>query len=104
MVAVRNLIINAVKYSPEGSIIDLFSGTIDGMAFLKVSDKGEGIAEEDLDRIFEPYYQVKSERNSDGFGLGLALTMKIAEKHGGTVTVDSEQGKGSTFTLMLPVK
>lgn len=105
MIAVRNLLSNAVKYSPRGSVIELFSGTDDqGMAYLRIVDQGMGISKEDLGRIFEPYYQVKSERNSDGFGLGLALVMKIAVKHGGTVLVDSEPGKGSAFTLLLPIK
>ena len=123
IIAVRNLITNAVKYSPEGSTIDLYSGTEEGgkllglkkndkdggstgsdrYAYLKVADKGIGISEEDQKLVFSPYYQVKSERNSDGFGLGLSLTMKIAVKHGGTVLLESEQGKGSTFTLVLPV-
>ncbi len=123
IIAVRNLITNAVKYSPEGSTIDLYSGTEEGgklfvtkknvkegsgavserYAYLKVADKGIGISEEDQKLVFNPYYQVKSERNSDGFGLGLSLTMKIAVKHGGTVLLESEQGKGSTFTLVLPV-
>ncbi len=104
MIAVRNLIANAVKYSPEGSTIDLYSGIDGDMAYLGIADQGIGIPEEDLEKIFDLYYQVNAERNSDGFGLGLALTMKIAEKHGGTVRVESEQGKGSKFTLMLPVK
>ena len=104
MIAVRNIITNAVRYSPEGSTIDLYSGIDGDMAYLRVSDQGIGIPEEDLEKIFDLYYQVNAERNSDGFGLGLALTMKIAVKHGGTVLVESEQGKGSTFTLLLPVK
>lgn len=128
VIAVRNLIMNAVKYSPEGSTIDLYSGTEEvpsagddssagsaaaesggyaaehRFAYLKVTDHGIGISQDEQNRIFDPYYQVKSERNSDGFGLGLSLTMKIAVKHGGTVRVESEPGKGSTFTLVLPVK
>lgn len=104
MVAVRNLILNAVKFSPEGSAIELYSGTDGDMAYLKVTDHGIGISEESLERVFEPYYQEKTERNSDGFGLGLALTKKIVEKHNGTVTVESEIGKGSSFTIMLPIQ
>ena len=104
MIAVRNLIMNAVKYSPDGSEIELYSGIKGDSAILCVRDHGIGISKENLDRIFDPYYQVKSERNSEGFGLGLALTMKIAKKHGGTVLVDSVEGEGSTFTLMVPIK
>ncbi len=103
MVAVRNLITNAVKYSREGSVIDLYTGTEGGMAFFRVADIGAGIPEADLSRVFEPYYQVESSRNDEGSGLGLTLTMKIAEKHGGTVTAESAPGEGAAFTLFLPI-
>lgn len=104
MIAVRNLISNAMKNSPEGSTVEVSTGTDQGMAWLRVRDEGIGISEEDQKKIFEPYYQVKGERNSPGFGLGLTLAEKIARKHGGSIQLTSVVGQGSAFTLMLPAE
>lgn len=100
--AVRNLISNAVKYSPVGSKIQVSCGRREDGAFVQVRDFGCGIAPKDLPRIFEHYYRAEESRNSNGFGLGLTLAMKIARKHGGTIHVESEVGQGSKFTIILP--
>lgn len=100
--AVRNLISNAVKYSPVGSKIQVSCGRREDGAFVQIRDFGCGIASKDLPRIFEHYYRVEESRNSNGFGLGLTLAMKIAKLHGGTIHVKSELGQGSEFTIILP--
>lgn len=102
VIAVGNLLSNAVKYSEEGSVIRIRCGMKDGKAFCSVSDEGIGISEEIQDRIFDSFYRAEESRTSEGFGLGLTLTKKIMELHGGQVTVESFSGKGSTFTLLFP--
>lgn len=102
MIAIQNLITNAIRYSGASSPIEVETGTREEMAFVLVKDYGAGIREEDLAHIFKRFYKADKSRNSIGFGLGLPLTMKIAQKHGGTVLAESKQGEGSTFTLLLP--
>jgi len=102
MIAVQNLLTNAVKYSPAGYMIEVETGIRDQNAFVKVKDYGAGISQEDMGHIFKRFYKADKSRNSEGFGLGLPLTMKIAQKHGGTVLAESREGNGSTFTLLLP--
>jgi signal transduction histidine kinase len=72
---------------------------------LQVSDTGEGIPASELSRVFERFYRVDKARarQTGGTGLGLAIVRHVAESHGGTVTVDSELGRGSTFTVTLPI-
>ncbi len=103
--AVLNVISNAIKYTPDGGSISVTSGVEDGMAFIRVSDTGLGIPAEDLPRLFEKFYRVgKNKRAAKGTGLGLALVKEIIETlHHGRVTIESEEGKGSVFTLQLPV-
>ena len=67
-------------------------------------DHGCGISKEEQKNIFQPFYRSEKARNSKGIGLGLSLVQRIAELHGGKIQVESELGKGSTFTLILPVK
>lgn len=102
MIAVRNLISNAIKYSPRGSRVFVSTGTGAAGVFVSVRDEGSGISEENQKKIFEPYYQVRGERNSEGFGLGLNLVKRIAEKHGGSISLTSTLNAGSTFTIYLP--
>ncbi len=104
MLAIRNLVSNAMKYSPKGSVISVSSGCRGENVYVSIQDFGSGITREEQKKIFEYYYRAEKSRNSDGFGLGLTLAMKIANKHGGTIELDSCVGKGSTFTLVLPVK
>lgn len=104
-IVVGNLVSNAVKYSPQGSEIHVSCGIReDGMAYLAVKDFGYGIEKENLKKVFESFYRSEEARTSEGFGLGLTLSLKIAKCHRGRIDVKSVYGKGSTFTLLLPVK
>ena len=102
-----NLLENAVKYSPDPAKITL---TIDKGAEntvqLRIKDEGIGIPEKDLPRIFDRFYTVDKARSrkSGGAGLGLSIVKTIIEKHNGRINVDSEVGKGSCFTVALPLK
>jgi len=100
-----NLLSNAVKFTPEGGKISLSASLSDGMAEISVADTGVGIAPEDQEAIFEEFRQVGSDyaRKREGTGLGLALARRLVALHGGKLWVESEPGKGSTFTFTLPV-
>ena len=102
--AVGNLIDNAVAYSPPATRITVGVRTGDGMAQLWVSDQGIGIADDDVERIFERFYRVDPARSRDtgGTGLGLSIVKHIVTNHGGTVSVWSAPGEGSTFTVRIP--
>ena len=101
-----DLLSNAVKFTPEGGRISLKAVLTDGSVEVSVSDTGIGIAPEDQDAIFQEFRQVGSDddRKREGTGLGLTLSKKFVEMHGGTIWVKSEAGKGSTFTFTLPVR
>jgi len=99
---VANLVDNALKYSPDGSTVTLSGASADGTVTLSVQDQGTGIAGEDLPRIWERLYRAEQSRTTPGLGLGLSLVRAIIEAHGGAVDVQSEPGRGSTFTLRLP--
>jgi signal transduction histidine kinase len=101
-----NLLSNAVKFTPEGGRIDVDAALTDRAVEISVSDTGFGIAPENLDTIFEEFRQVgtDSSKKREGTGLGLTLTRKFVELHGGTIKVQSVVGKGSTFTFNLPLK
>jgi two-component system phosphate regulon sensor histidine kinase PhoR len=97
-----NLIHNALKFTPAGGSVHV-SASFDGSAVtVKVSDTGVGIAPEDLPRIFERFYKADRARGASGTGLGLAVVKHTVEAHGGTVSVQSEPGHGSTFTFSIP--
>ena len=100
-----NLLSNAVKFTPEGGRISLKAGRTDGMVEIAVTDTGIGIAPEDQAAIFEEFRQVGTDetRKQEGTGLGLTLAKKFVELHGGRIWVESEPGRGSTFTFTLPV-
>ncbi|MCB0995031.1 MAG: hypothetical protein KDB21_08080 [Acidimicrobiales bacterium] len=102
--AVFNLIDNAVKYTPTGGTVGLRAVAADDLIEVSVHDTGVGIPRRDLDRIFERFYRVDRARSRDsgGTGLGLSIVRHVAANHGGRVTVDSTEGEGSTFTLVLP--
>jgi signal transduction histidine kinase len=103
--AVRNLVTNAIKYTPDGGTITLSLEHETNMAKIKVQDTGYGIPAEDLPFIFDRFYRVqnKETRDIDGNGLGLAIVKSIIERHGGQVQVASKLGEGSCFSLSLPL-
>jgi len=99
-----NLLSNAVKFTPEGGRISIIASKTDNGAEISVTDTGIGIAPEDQPKIFEEFRQVGSDstHKTEGTGLGLTLAKKFVELHGGKIRVESEPGKGSTFTFTLP--
>jgi GAF domain-containing protein len=98
-----NLLSNALKFTPEGGRIDVRAAINDGMAEISVADTGVGIAPEDQEAIFEEFRQVgTADKKVEGTGLGLALSRKFIELHGGRIWVHSQPGKGSTFSFTLP--
>ena len=100
----RNLLDNAVKFSPEGAPVELQAFREPGWAGFSVSDRGPGIARAERDKIFQRFYQVDRSRSKTrpGSGLGLAIVKHILQLHGGAVTVEGEPGSGSTFLVRLP--
>jgi GAF domain-containing protein/anti-sigma regulatory factor (Ser/Thr protein kinase) len=102
---VVNLLANAVKFTPDGGTVSLRAERQNGEVCLAVRDSGIGIAAEDQQRIFEEFQQAshQGERSREGTGLGLSLSKRMVELHGGTISVDSAPGKGSTFTVALPL-
>jgi two-component system sensor histidine kinase SenX3 len=103
--AVTNLLANAVTYSPQEARIAVAARARSGFAEIAVTDSGIGIPRPDRARVFERFYRVDPSRNSvtGGTGLGLAIVKHVASNHGGSVTVWSEEGVGSTFTLRIPL-
>lgn len=101
-----NLVSNAVKYSPEGGEIAVTVSVAEGNLRIAVEDHGIGISAADQASLFQQFFRVDGSLTAKvaGTGLGLAITKGIAEAHGGTVTVRSEPGKGSVFTVILPVR
>jgi len=102
--AVRNLLDNAVAYSPENTRVGVGVRVVGGIVEIAVVDQGIGIAPDDQDRLFERFYRVDPARSRDtgGTGLGLSIVKHVIADHGGEVTVWSQPGQGSTFTLRLP--
>jgi two-component system phosphate regulon sensor histidine kinase PhoR len=100
-----NLIDNALRYTPAKGTVCVRLDATESRAVLQVADTGEGIPAAELPRIFERFYRVDKARarQTGGTGLGLAIVRHVAEAHGGTVRVDSELSRGSTFTVTLPV-
>jgi heavy metal sensor kinase len=100
---VTNLLSNAIQYNQPGGEVRVQLTSRDGLAVLTVADTGQGIAPEDLPRVFERFYRADSSRTGGGnAGLGLSICKAIVEAHGGTIEVASEKGKGSVFTVQLP--
>jgi signal transduction histidine kinase len=99
-----NLLSNAVKFTPRGGRIDIDCVLTDAGVRITIRDTGIGIAADMLDQIFEPFVQVRSEltRDVNGTGLGLAISRALARGMDGNLTVESDVGRGSTFTLTLP--
>lgn len=102
--ALVNLLSNAVKFAPQGSTVTITATGSDTIVTLTVADQGEGIAPENLHRLFKKFQQVdsSSSRRKGGTGLGLAITKALVEQHGGRIFVDSEINKGTRFSFTLP--
>jgi signal transduction histidine kinase len=101
-----NLLSNAVKFTPQGGRVDVSTAPANGEVQVAVADTGPGIAGTDQARIFEEFQQARTGdgERPEGTGLGLALSKKLIELHGGRIWVESEPGQGSTFTFTLPVE
>lgn len=99
-----NIISNAIKYTPEGGKIEVFSGKIYSDVYIKVVDNGIGIPKDNLPRIFERFYRVDKARSREtgGTGLGLAISKQIIEEMDGTISIASEAGKGTEVTITIP--
>jgi signal transduction histidine kinase len=101
-----NLLGNAVKFTPEGGTIEVAAARVDEAYEISVRDTGIGVAPEDIGKVFEEFKQVGSDvaRRAEGTGLGLSLTRRLVELHGGVIRVASVPGHGSTFSFTLPVR
>ena len=101
--ALVNLLNNAIKYSPEGGEVRLTLALAGSEAVIRVSDQGIGIPPEDLPRLFEPFHRAANVEGLPGTGLGLVIAKQAVEMHGGTISVESALGRGTTFTVRLPL-
>jgi signal transduction histidine kinase len=100
-----NLLSNAIKFTPEGGRIDVHAAPRDGVVEVSVTDTGVGIAPKDQEAVFEEFKQVgTADKKVEGTGLGLALSRKFIELHGGKIWVKSQIGAGSTFTFTISVR
>jgi two-component system, NtrC family, sensor kinase len=100
-----NLLANAIKFTPEGGRIEIRAKPVNGSVEVSVTDTGVGIAPEDQEAIFEEFRQVgTADKKVEGTGLGLALSRKFIELHGGRIWVESQVGAGSTFTFTIPIR
>jgi two-component system sensor histidine kinase/response regulator len=98
-----NIIGNAIKYSPDGTKVSVKTARQGDAILVSVKDSGVGISPEDLPHIFEGFYRGKSGQAAAGHGIGLAVSRQIVDAHCGSITLDSELGKGTTFVVGLPV-
>ncbi len=103
-----NLLSNAMKFTPDGGQVQVMSKEINGAQDIEISikDTGIGIKQEDIQKLFKEFSQLSSayDKMYEGTGLGLALTKKLVELHGGKIWVESEFGKGSLFAFVIPVR
>jgi signal transduction histidine kinase len=101
---VTNLLFNAVKYTPEYGTVHLQAGRSGQEVRLEITDTGIGIPAEELERVFDEFFRASNALRGKhkGSGLGLSIVKQIAESHNGTVSVQSEEGRGTTFTVLLP--
>jgi two-component system sensor histidine kinase SenX3 len=105
IMAIHNLIENAINYSPEGTTVSITSSLQDSIIDITVTDQGIGIPESEIERIFERFYRVDPARSrqTGGTGLGLSIVKHIVAKHGGEIKVWSAENVGSTFSIRLPI-
>ena len=101
---VSNLISNAIRYSPKGGRIEVWTEEKNDCIIIKVSDTGFGIPAADQEHIFDRFYRVKNEKTRyiNGTGLGLAIVKSIVEAHHGAIEIESTEGKGSCFKVIFP--
>jgi len=99
-----NLLDNALKYAPPHAPIEIAGGAHDGRIFLEVSDRGPGVPDADLKRIFDKFYRIPVPEGAGGTGLGLAICKGVVEAHGGTIRAENRPGGGLRVTVTLPVK
>src|SRR5204863_7640104 len=99
-----NLISNAVKYSPSGSLVEISAALEAEQAVVEVKDNGIGIPAKDIGALFERYYRGSNVSGIVGTGVGLYLVKMVLELHGGEISVSSAEGEGSEFTVRLPMK
>jgi signal transduction histidine kinase len=105
MQAVKNLVNNAIKYSPERTTVTVSTALEAETVKVSVEDRGYGIPSEAKDRVWEKFYRVVrdgQEKDDESTGLGLSFVREVVEQHGGRVDLDSEEGRGSTFSFTLP--
>jgi len=103
LIALRNLVANAINYAPEQTTIHVDATPLNGRVAIAVSDEGPGIPEEDLSRVFERFYRVDKSRTRDpgGTGLGLAIVRHLVELHGGSVLAENRPEGGARFVLTV---
>jgi signal transduction histidine kinase len=106
---IENLLSNALKYTPHGGKVDVtltpyLRWKEGGFVEISIKDTGIGILEDEIDRIFEPFYRGRNNSGQVGVGLGLSFAKQAVEFHGGKILVQTEPQKGSIFSVLLPVK
>jgi two-component system phosphate regulon sensor histidine kinase PhoR len=101
---IANLVHNAIKFTHPGGRITITTRTLEGSVVVDIADTGIGIPKEDLARVFERFYKGDKARAGEGTGMGLAIAKHVVEAHGGNIWVESEEGKGSTFSFSLPLQ
>jgi two-component system sensor histidine kinase KdpD len=99
-----NVLENAVKYSPENSLIEVSANLADDNARLQIADRGVGIPSDDLTRVFDKFYRVQRPENVSGTGLGLSISKGIVEAHHGNIYASARERGGTKITIELPLK
>ena len=100
---ISNLISNGLKYSDNGTRLEVTCKLHDTQVEIQIKDEGIGIKPDDIEKLFERYYRVQGNHTISGFGIGLYLSAEIIERHGGRIWAESEEGKGSVFHFTLPL-
>ena len=101
---IRNILLNAIKYTPESGSVKLLATENNGFFIVEITDTGIGIPPEEQDKVFDEFFRASNARKieRDGTGLGLSISKEVVQRHGGTIGVASHQGQGSTFSFTLP--